>query len=76
MPNVTAIDWKQADVFGPSFEQKGGMSHGFRLMPPFLLFRLLLPASRWRGDNQSSRFLLNGEADETPATWIISGECP
>ena len=26
MPNVTAIDWKQADVYGPSFEQKGGMS--------------------------------------------------
>ena len=43
MPNVTAIDWKQADVFGPSFEQKGGMSHGFRLMPPFLLFQLSYP---------------------------------
>jgi hypothetical protein len=26
VPNVTAIDWKQADVYGPSFEQKGGMS--------------------------------------------------
>jgi len=23
---VTAIDCKQADVYGPSFEQKGGMS--------------------------------------------------
>jgi hypothetical protein len=26
VPNVTAIDWKQADVYGPSFEHKGGMS--------------------------------------------------
>ncbi len=42
VPNVTAIDWKQADVFGPSFEHKGGMSHGLRLMPPFLLFQLLI----------------------------------
>jgi hypothetical protein len=26
VPNVTAIDWKQADVYGPSLVQKGGMS--------------------------------------------------
>jgi hypothetical protein len=26
VPNVTAIDWKQADVYGPSLEQQGGMS--------------------------------------------------
>jgi hypothetical protein len=26
VPNVTAIDCKQADVYGPSFEQSGGMS--------------------------------------------------
>jgi len=40
VPNVTAIDWKQADANGPSSEQKGGMSHGLRLMPPFLLPQL------------------------------------
>jgi hypothetical protein len=26
VPNVTAIDWKQADVFGPGLEHQGGMS--------------------------------------------------
>jgi hypothetical protein len=26
VPNVTAIDWKQADVFGPGFDHQGGMS--------------------------------------------------
>jgi len=51
VPNVTAIDWKQADAQGPSFEQKGGMSHGYGLVPPLLLPQLRLPASRWRGSN-------------------------
>ena len=38
VPNVTAIDWKQADAFGPGFEHKGGMSFTvMRLVPPFLL---------------------------------------
>jgi hypothetical protein len=46
VPNVTAIDWKQADAKGPSYEQKGGMSHGFRLMPPSLLLQLNYTASR------------------------------
>jgi hypothetical protein len=26
VPNVTAIDWKQADVYGPGLDQQGGMS--------------------------------------------------
>jgi hypothetical protein len=26
VPNVTAIDWKQADVFDPGVDQQGGMS--------------------------------------------------
>jgi hypothetical protein len=26
VPNVTAIDWKQADVFGPGLKHQGGMS--------------------------------------------------
>jgi hypothetical protein len=26
VPNVTAIDWKQADVYGPGLEHQGGMS--------------------------------------------------
>jgi hypothetical protein len=30
VPNVTAIDWKQADVYGQSFEQEGGMSFTVR----------------------------------------------
>ncbi|HEU4711594.1 MAG TPA: hypothetical protein VFS76_08520 [Pyrinomonadaceae bacterium] len=29
MPNVTAIDWKQADVFDPGFDHQGGMSSRF-----------------------------------------------
>jgi len=46
VPNVTAIDWKQADVYGPGFDHQGGMSFTVqRLVPPFLL-RFYLPASR------------------------------
>jgi len=26
VPNVTAIDWKQADAFGPGLKHQGGMS--------------------------------------------------
>jgi hypothetical protein len=38
VPNVTAIDWKQADVYGPSFEHSGGMSFPVQeALPPFLL---------------------------------------
>jgi hypothetical protein len=38
VPNVTAIDWKQADVYGPGFEHKGGMSFTVQwLVPPFPL---------------------------------------
>jgi hypothetical protein len=29
VPNVTAIDWQQADVFGQGFEQKGGNESRF-----------------------------------------------
>jgi len=52
VPNVTAIDWKQADAYGPSFEQKGGMSFTVQeALPPFLLAVKALPASRWRRPN-------------------------
>lgn len=70
VPNVTAIDWKQADVFGPDFDHQGGMSFTVQeARAAFLLADFDVPASRWRA---SGKFIANilpkQRADETPAT--------
>jgi len=39
VPNVTAIDWKQADVYGQSFEQEGGMSFTVRRLVPLFFIQ-------------------------------------
>ena len=41
MPNVTAIDWKQADVFGPDLEHQGGMSFTVQEARAAFSFRVL-----------------------------------
>jgi hypothetical protein len=47
VPNVTAIDWKQADVFGPGQDQQGGMSFTVREARAASVFsEFYLPASR------------------------------
>jgi len=76
VPNVTAIDCKQADVYGPSFEQKGGMSFTVkRLVPPFHVAAQPYPASRWRSKITARSFLHNSDGAQlvpsinaTPAT--------
>jgi hypothetical protein len=48
VPNVTAIDWKQADVKGQALITQGGMSFTvMRLVPPLLLCTFLA-RSTWR----------------------------
>jgi hypothetical protein len=70
VPNVTAIDWKQADVYGPGIDQQGGKSFTVkRLVPPFFLvsFNCPLHVSVLSG-RFIARTLLKQRVDETPAT--------
>jgi len=69
VPNVTAIDWKQADVFGPGFEHQGGMSFTVQeARAAFVFSQFYLPASRWRASRKVyRRFLPKQRVDETPA---------
>jgi len=47
VPNVTAIDWKQADVYGPGLDHQGGMSFTVQeARAAFFISRFYLPASR------------------------------
>jgi len=47
VPNVTAIDWKQADAFGPGEHQQGGMSFTVQEARAASVFsEFYLPASR------------------------------
>jgi len=76
VPNVTAIDWKQADALGPGLEHKGGMSFTVqRLVPPFPSC-IYLRASRWRGHNFTARFLALAMAVEAPQPEVFQVKCP
>jgi len=70
VPNVTAIDWKQADVFGPGLEHQGGMSFTVQeARAAFSFSWFYLPASRWRAPGKlNCRKLPKQRTDETPAT--------
>ena len=57
VPNVTAIDWKQADVYGPGFEHQGGMSFTVQeARAAFVFSQFYLPASRWRAPGNIADF--------------------
>jgi hypothetical protein len=44
VPNVTAIDWKQADAYGPGQDQQGGMSFTVKEARAASVFSEFLPA--------------------------------
>jgi hypothetical protein len=73
VPNVTAIDWKQADVYGPGFEQKGGMSFTVReALVAFLRCTFCLTRFTWRPKFTASSLAHNSVGAHkvlaTPAT--------
>jgi len=62
VPNVTAIDCEQVDVYGQKLRALGGMSFTVQEARAAFFMLRALPASRWRPGNLKQVSLQNSEA--------------